>query len=422
MNGTVMEAEKKRRKRLSFSLSVTRNAFALCFREHSHLGLATPTRSSIGKARFVLRGREKEREERCSPLLSFEGGGGNSESTLFKIRLTMNLASLPRAAGALSPFQTRISLQAKSLCHLRHLDRIATHKTSFTSEAAERRKSSSMASSSSAIASSESSPPPLQPPPPLLVKVCGVTSPDDAAVAAAAGADLIGVIMWPKAKRAVTAAQAKAIGEAARREAAAKVVGSGSEKNPLRRGRRLPSLVGVFVDEGAETIARVAAEADLDYVQLHGDGAREALPELLGMKEDEKGGSVPFGIIFVLTVGSDGVPKSKTPSQICAESKTRIPKDPRPDLLLVDGPAPGSGEAWDWRGLSTRETSLAAQASEETWLLAGGLHPGNVAAAVEALAPGGVDVSSGVCGEDGLRKDEGRVAAFVAAARGGGSG
>lgn len=70
-----MEAEKKRRKRLSFSLSVTRNAFALCFREHSHLGLATPTRSSIGKARFVLRGREKEREERCSPLLSFEGGG-----------------------------------------------------------------------------------------------------------------------------------------------------------------------------------------------------------------------------------------------------------------------------------------------------------------------------------------------------------
>ena len=278
-----------------------------------------------------------------------------------------------------------------------------------------------MASSSSAIASSESSPP-LQPPPPLLVKVCGVTSPDDAAVAAAAGADLIGVIMWPKAKRAVTAAQAKAIGEAARREAAAKVVGSGSEKNPLRRGRRLPSLVGVFVDEGAETIARVAAEADLDYVQLHGDGAREALPELLGMKEDEEGGSVPFGIIFVLTVGSDGVPKSKTPSQICAESKTRIPKDPRPDLLLVDGPAPGSGEAWDWRGLSTRETSLAAQASEETWLLAGGLHPGNVAAAVEALAPGGVDVSSGVCGEDGLRKDEGRVAAFVAAARGGGSG
>ena len=71
-----MEAEKKRRKRLSFSLSVTRNAFALCFREHSHLGLATPTRSSIGKARFVLRGREKEREERCSPLLSFEGEGG----------------------------------------------------------------------------------------------------------------------------------------------------------------------------------------------------------------------------------------------------------------------------------------------------------------------------------------------------------
>ena len=244
--------------------------------------------------------------------------------------------------------------------------------------------------------------------------------------------------MWPKAKRAVTAAQARAIGEAARSEAAKGGVGGGAgERNspPLRRGgrrRRLPSLVGVFVDENADTIARVAAEADLDYVQLHGDGAREALPELLLLtgEEGRGGGSESsFGVIFVVTVGSDGVPRSKTPSQICgadrSEAASSRGEDSRPDLLLVDGPAPGSGEAWDWRGLLSSQgggPSLAAQAREGAWLLAGGLHPGNVAGAVEALAPGGVDVSSGVCGEDGLRKDEGRVAAFVAAARGGGGG
>ena len=270
-----------------------------------------------------------------------------------------------------------------------------------------------------AIASSSSSsrPPPLQPQP-LLVKVCGVTHPDDAAVASAAGTDLIGVIMWPKAKRAVTAALAKEIGEAARKAAAGK---EGETKNPLRGRSRSPSLVGVFVDESAEEIAKLAAEADLDFVQLHGDRAREALPELLAMtkkktksKEEEQGqgsgsSSHSFGVIFVITVGNDGVPKSKTPAQLCQTDK--------PALLLVDGPAPGSGEAWDWRGLVEEKAALVSQAEQESWLLAGGLHPGNVEGAVEALAPGGVDVSSGVCSEDGLRKDEGRVAAFVAAAR-----
>ena len=281
---------------------------------------------------------------------------------------------------------------------------------------------SSMASSS-AIASSSfpSSSEPLQPP--ILVKVCGVTHPDDAALAASAGADLIGVIMWPKAKRAVTAAQARAIGEAARREGE-KDEGGGSE-NKMKELRRRPSLVGVFVDETAEAISRIAEEADLDFVQLHGDKSREALPGLLleikkRKKEESEGGGASkgrsFGVVFVLTVGSDGVPTSKTPSQIFEDENTAT-EDPRPDLLLVDGPTPGSGEAWDWSGLWEGRASIAAQSKEGTWLLAGGLHPGNVAGAIEALGPGGVDVSSGVCGADGMRKDAGRVAAFVNAAR-----
>ena len=51
------------------------------------------------------------------------------------------------------------------------------------------------------------------------------------------------------------------------------------------------------------------------------------------------------------------------------------------------------------------------------WLLAGGLHPGNVAEAVAVARPTAVDVSSGVCGPDGLRKDAAKVHAFVAAVK-----
>ena len=52
------------------------------------------------------------------------------------------------------------------------------------------------------------------------------------------------------------------------------------------------------------------------------------------------------------------------------------------------------------------------------WMLAGGLNPGNVAEAVSLTGARVVDVSSGVCGPDGLLKDHAKVAAFIAAAKG----
>ncbi|KAI8476957.1 MAG: hypothetical protein J3K34DRAFT_399915 [Monoraphidium minutum] len=75
-------------------------------------------------------------------------------------------------------------------------------------------------------------------------------------------------------------------------------------------------------------------------------------------------------------------------------------------------PQGGSGETYDWSNLRVPD------AGGRGWLLAGGLHPGNVAAAVAAARPTGVDVSSGVCGPDGLAKDHGKVEAFVAGALG----
>ena len=63
-------------------------------------------------------------------------------------------------------------------------------------------------------------------------------------------------------------------------------------------------------------------------------------------------------------------------------------------------------------------TEPHCEASQHGWLLAGGLHPGNVADAVAALHPTAVDVSSGVTQSDGMAKDGKKLSAFIAAAKG----
>lgn len=77
------------------------------------------------------------------------------------------------------------------------------------------------------------------------------------------------------------------------------------------------------------------------------------------------------------------------------------------DLLIVDAPRPGSGEPWDWAAVRGRP--------EGRWMLAGGLDPSNVAEAVAAARPWGVDVSSGVEVASGV-KDTALIKSFVVAA------
>ena len=80
--------------------------------------------------------------------------------------------------------------------------------------------------------------------------------------------------------------------------------------------------------------------------------------------------------------------------------------------LLIDGEKGGSGQTLPWHQLKVPQ-----HLAQKGWLLAGGLHPDNVAEAVSVLQPTVVDVSSGVTQSDGLTKDKQKVIAFVNAAK-----
>ena len=125
------------------------------------------------------------------------------------------------------------------------------------------------------------------------VKICGITCVEDAEVAATAGADYIGMILWPMAKRAVSCSVAKEISAVAREHGA--------------------RAVGVFVDEDAAAIQRSAEAIGLDLVQLHGEGARAAFPDLPA--------SLPT--IYVMHVDPRGSVQTHCPSIVDGQGRER---------------------------------------------------------------------------------------------------
>lgn len=210
----------------------------------------------------------------------------------------------------------------------------------------------------------------------LEVKICGVCRPEDAALVSAAGADYIGVILAPGGRRSRTTEEAARIFAAA----------PGCAR------------VGVFVDEAPARIRALAAELALDVVQLHGTEEPALLAELRAAGRQLWKALHP-----------------RTAAEFLAGIKAYAAAA---DALLLDGwsaTAPGGTGArapWTELGAVRHELPPALRL-----VLAGGLHPGNLAAAATSLAPQVVDVSSGVEGADGW-KAPALIESFVAAARG----
>ncbi len=208
------------------------------------------------------------------------------------------------------------------------------------------------------------------------VKICGITNREDSRAAAEAGADLLGFIFYQHSPRYV------------RPERAAEIV------DTLRREYPAVKTVGVFVDESVRRVRAIIEVCKLDLVQLHGAEAPETVRE------------------FSPRVYKSLRPRDEDETVRLLARYRGVMNGSRP-AFIVDAFNPtrygGTGARADW--------TIACEISREfPILLAGGLAPENVGAAIAEVQPWGVDVSSGVERAPGL-KDHAKVKRFVERAK-----
>jgi len=198
------------------------------------------------------------------------------------------------------------------------------------------------------------------------VKICGITRPADARLAAESGADAIGLVFYPPSPRYLSVERAVEIRDA------------------------LPPFlqtVALFVNADGAQVAQVIGRVHPAMLQFHGDETPEFCAQ--------------FGLPFVKACRvKPGV-----------DALAYLQRYSRAAAWLVDSFVPeygGVGESFDW--------SLIPAGRERPLILSGGLERGNVARAIRAVRPWGVDVSSGVESAKGI-KDAAKMAAFVAEVR-----
>lgn len=188
------------------------------------------------------------------------------------------------------------------------------------------------------------------------IKICGLTNAAGVAAALAAGVDAIGFVLAPSVRR-VTAQRAAEL---------------------ARTVRRQLSCVAVMQHPEQSEVDEVVRELRPDMLQSDlGDFARLHLPQRIAR-----------------------LPVVRASQAAPAEYPAR---------LLFEGERSGSGETADW-------TQAALLARQTRLVLAGGLNAGNVGAAIRAVRPFGVDTSSGVESQPGVKSEE-KIMEFVRAAR-----
>jgi phosphoribosylanthranilate isomerase len=217
----------------------------------------------------------------------------------------------------------------------------------------------------------------------MWIKICGIRDVETALAVAECRPQAIGLNFYERSPRAVPPALALEI-----------VV-------------RLPKTieaVGLFVNHSAEQIHSICQKCDLGIVQLHGDEPPELLAELSA-----------FRVIRAFRVGAEGLAEVDAYLERCAEL------DAMPWACLIDarveGAFGGTGRRPPWE-------VIRQQYDTANWpplVLAGGLRPENVAAAISAVHPWGVDVAGGVESQVAC-KDVSMVRKFVEAARAGAAG
>ena len=194
----------------------------------------------------------------------------------------------------------------------------------------------------------------------MRVKICGITRPEDALAAEAAGADAVGLIFAAHSKRRVTLRQARAIC---------------AELGPF------VARVGVFVDAPLAEVLTTAQQLRLNAVQLNGNET----PDYAEVVRRE--------VQVIRAVGF-------TP-----ELDPKVLLEFPADATLLDGLVPGSGKAFSW-------ADAAALRGLPRLILAGGLTPENVGTGIGALEPYAVDVASGVENTVGVKESR-KIQDFV---------
>ena len=196
------------------------------------------------------------------------------------------------------------------------------------------------------------------------IKICGITNLDDGLEAIAAGVDALGFVFVPNTPRYITPPQAKLV---------------------IKQLPPFITNVGLFVDSEIDEIEDIVNHCKLDAVQLHGNEPPEMCSYI----------RLQTKIIKSFHV--------KNESQVL---KNKI-DNYRVDAYLLDtfikGKAGGTGQTFDWR---------IAEGLGPRIILAGGLTPNNIGAAITQVQPYGVDVSSGIEKSPG-KKDTGKIYSFV---------
>lgn len=214
----------------------------------------------------------------------------------------------------------------------------------------------------------------------IRVKICGIGDPEDARIAALAGADFIGMVFVPERHRRITPDAAREIVDAV-------------------RGLDVPSprMVGLFADQPLEEVNETVAHCGLDAVQLCG---KESVEYTVGVNCE---------VIKVVHVPAsyrapDDVPQLAERVGEYADAGCMVTLD-----RLVEGIQGGTGLSFNLDVAA----SLAHRGGE--FLLAGGLNPSNVGRIISAVRPWGVDVSSGI--ETLGKKDRRKIQRFISNAK-----